>query len=68
MNEDYRRFSKLELKSLFSQLGHANEGSHSIDEDTLEEFIRRLQDAATTLRLLVDHILRTLRQEQGTKI
>lgn len=45
-----------EFKSLFSQLGHANEGSHSIDEETsLEEFIRRLQDAATTLRLLVDH-------------
>ena len=44
-----------ELKSLLSQLGHANEGTPSIDEQTLEEFIRRLQDAATTLRLLVDH-------------
>ena len=46
-----------ELKSLFSQLGHANEGTPSIDEETLEEFIRRLQDAATTLRLLVYHTL-----------
>ncbi|CAB3998066.1 Hypothetical predicted protein, partial [Paramuricea clavata] len=36
------------------QLGHANEWSHSIEEDTsLEELIRRLQDAATTLRLSV---------------
>ena len=28
-----------ELKSLFSQLGHANEGTQSLDKETLEEFI-----------------------------
>lgn len=44
-----------ENKSLFSQLGHANGGSESIDEETLQETIRRPQDAATTLQLLVDH-------------
>lgn len=44
-----------QLKSLFSQLCNANEGIQNIDEQTQEEFIRRLEDAATTLRLLVDH-------------
>ena len=44
-----------EVKSLFSQLSRANEGSESTDEETLEEIIRRRQDAATTLQLLVDH-------------
>ena len=44
-----------QLKSLFSQLGHANEEIRNIDEESLEEFIRRLQDAAITLHLLIDH-------------
>ena len=44
-----------QLKSLFSQLSHANEEIRNIDEESLEELIRRLQDAAITLRLLIDH-------------
>ena len=44
-----------QLKSLFSQLSHANEDIRNIDEESLEELIRRLQDAAITLRLLIDH-------------
>ena len=44
------------LKSLFLQLFRFNEGLQSIDEETLEKFKRRLEDAATTLRLLVDHV------------
>ena len=45
-----------QLKSLFSQLSHANEEIRNIDEESLEELIRRLQDAAITLRLLIDHV------------
>ena len=57
------------LKSLFNQLSRFNEGLQSIDEETLETFKRRLEDAAINLRLLVDHVgqfrARTIRPRIG---
>jgi hypothetical protein len=45
---------EISLKSLFSQLGHANEGSHSIDEETVSGGIHTENaNAATTLRLFI---------------
>ena len=47
------------LKSLFSQLSRLNDidgGIQRLDEESLESFKRRFEDAATTIRLLIDHI------------
>ena len=44
------------LKSPFSQLSRLNDGIQRIDEESLESFKRRFEDAATTIRLLIDHI------------
>ena len=44
-----------ELKNLLTQLVNASEVSQCMDAEDQEELIRRLEDAITTIRLLVHH-------------
>ena len=54
------------LKLLFSQLSRLNDsGIQRLDEESLESFKRRFEDAATTIRFLIDHIIEC-KAEYGT--
>ena len=44
-----------ELKNLLTQLVNASEVPQCMDAEDQEELVRRLEDAITTIRLLVDH-------------